>query len=135
MKMQNSEIEHNTISLKKQIAKLFDSPIRIVENLDWYRDLSILEFMNQVGRHTRVSVMFGRESVKQRLESTDGLSFNEFSYQTFQAFDFFKLFELYGCTTQARLFYCRLVVTISGVTLLLGLIWLERKLGSVSSVV
>jgi tyrosyl-tRNA synthetase len=78
-----------------------DSTLKIVNNLDWFKSMTLLEFMSTVGKVTRVSSMLGRDSVKTRLEnSSQGISFTEFSYQLFQAYDFYYLYRQYGCRLQ-----------------------------------
>jgi tyrosyl-tRNA synthetase len=73
----------------------------LVDNHDWTRDVTFLDFLREVGVHTSVNQMLARESVKRRLEEREqGLTYAEFSYQLLQAFDFDHLFTTYGCTLQ-----------------------------------
>jgi tyrosyl-tRNA synthetase len=73
----------------------------VVNNLDWTRDLSALDFLRDVGKHFSVNAMIQKESVKQRLEREGaGISFTEFSYMILQSFDFAELHKRYGCTLQ-----------------------------------
>jgi tyrosyl-tRNA synthetase len=73
----------------------------VVNNLDWTRDLSALDFLRNVGKHFSVNAMIQKESVKQRLEREgSGISFTEFSYMILQSFDFAELYKRYGCTLQ-----------------------------------
>jgi tyrosyl-tRNA synthetase len=73
----------------------------LVDNHDWTRDVTFLDFLREVGVHTSVNQMLARESVKRRLgEREQGLTYAEFSYQLLQAFDFDHLFSTYGCTLQ-----------------------------------
>ncbi|OAV90318.1 hypothetical protein PTTG_07346 [Puccinia triticina 1-1 BBBD Race 1] len=72
----------------------------IKNNLEWTKDLPLLEFLGSVGRVARVSTMLARDSVKQRLESGSGISFTEFTYQLLQAYDFAQLRSRYQCTIQ-----------------------------------
>lgn len=72
----------------------------IKNNLEWIKDLSLLEFLGSVGKIARVSTMLARDSVKQRLDSGSGISFTEFSYQLLQAYDFAQLRSRYQCTVQ-----------------------------------
>jgi tyrosyl-tRNA synthetase len=71
----------------------------VVDNLDWTKDLSIIDFLRDVGKHFPVNQMLARESVSARLES-GGLSFTEFSYQLLQSLDFVELYRRHGCTLQ-----------------------------------
>jgi tyrosyl-tRNA synthetase len=100
-----SEIESNILSIQKQLnsiaaqSHLDTSGLHIVNNADWITQLSCLDFFRQIGRHFRVSSMLGKDSVKQRL-SDDGLSFLEFSYMCFQAYDFAYLYENHAVNLQ-----------------------------------
>jgi tyrosyl-tRNA synthetase len=78
-----------------------DSPNGAVaaDNMDWTRDLTVLDFLRDVGKHFPVNQMLARESVAARLES-GGLSFTEFSYQLLQSLDFLELHRRFGCTLQ-----------------------------------
>ncbi|KAJ2699092.1 tyrosyl-tRNA synthetase [Coemansia sp. IMI 209128] len=75
-------------------------PVRILHNADWYKDMNILTFLGHIGRYARVGVMMARDSVKSRLQSTQGISFTEFSYQLLQAYDFWYLYHHHGCRVQ-----------------------------------
>ena len=81
------------------------SDFNIVNNYEWFKNMSVLDFLGDVGRNFRLGSMLSKESVKSRLISrlgvgSVGLSFAEFSYQTFQAFDFYYLNKTYGCNLQ-----------------------------------
>lgn len=69
-------------------------------NADWWRDIKMLEFLATYGRHIRVGQMLARDSVKNRMESEQGIGFNEFAYQILQAFDFWHLHAHEGCKLQ-----------------------------------
>eukprot|EP00002_Diphylleia_rotans_P040696 TRINITY_DN971_c0_g1_i13.p1 TRINITY_DN971_c0_g1~~TRINITY_DN971_c0_g1_i13.p1 ORF type:complete len:325 (-),score=47.66 TRINITY_DN971_c0_g1_i13:928-1902(-) len=79
-------------------GKLLD-PI-VVNNYDWFRDLSSIDFVRNIGRSFRVGNMLAKDAVKNRLTSENGISFTEFSYQLFQAYDFYHLFNKYNCQLQ-----------------------------------
>ncbi|GAA6021798.1 hypothetical protein JCM10207_002064 [Rhodosporidiobolus poonsookiae] len=81
-------------------AKTGEGSIKIVNNLDWLGDVSLIDFLSTAGKMARVSTMLSRESVKSRLDSSSGLSFTEFSYQLLQAYDFLRLHRDLGCTMQ-----------------------------------
>ncbi|KAI0645616.1 hypothetical protein C8Q79DRAFT_1070982 [Trametes meyenii] len=72
----------------------------VQNNLNWLKDLNLLEFLRTVGFHSRVSTMLARESVQARLSSQQGISFTEFTYQLLQAYDFLTLHRKFGCTIQ-----------------------------------
>ncbi|MDP9100916.1 MAG: tyrosine--tRNA ligase [Actinomycetota bacterium] len=73
---------------------------RVVDNLDWTKDLTVIDFLRDVGKHFPVGQMLGRESVSARL-ADGGLSFTEFSYQLLQSLDFLELYRRFGCRLQA----------------------------------
>lgn len=73
---------------------------RTQNNADWWRDVKMLNFLSIYGRHIRVGQMLARESVKNRMESEQGIGFNEFTYQILQAFDFWHLHSNEGCRLQ-----------------------------------
>lgn len=72
-----------------------------MNNYDWWKDVTLLDFLKNVGRFARIGTMMGKESVKRRLEASEsGLSFTEFSYQLLQGYDFVYLFEKMGVSVQ-----------------------------------
>jgi len=79
---------------------LIKIPIRIVNNADWYADLQLIDFVANMGRHFRMGSMLSRSSVQSRLESEDGMSFTEFTYQIFQAYDWLHLLRRHNCCFQ-----------------------------------
>jgi len=83
------------------ILDLSDLPQPIfINNKDIYENMSIMEFMKEIGRYVRVSGLLNRETIKRRLNCEEGISYQEFSYQLFQAYDFLWLNEKYGCNLQ-----------------------------------
>ena len=93
-----------TERLKSQISRFldFDGPnaARMVNNLDWTRSLSTIDFLRDVGKHYRLGTMLAKDTVARRLASDQGISFTEFSYQILQGMDFLELFRRYGCVLQ-----------------------------------
>jgi tyrosyl-tRNA synthetase len=77
----------------------FHDPL-ILNNADWYKDINVIDFFSNVGSCFRLSSMLGKESVQQRLASSEGMSFQEFSYQVFQAYDFLHLHRHHNCILQ-----------------------------------
>ncbi|MDC5698818.1 tyrosine--tRNA ligase [Intrasporangium calvum] len=77
-----------------------DNPAVLVDNLDWTAQLSALDFLRDVGKHFRVNQMVKKEAISARLESQEGISYTEFSYQLLQALDYRHLYRTYGCTLQ-----------------------------------
>ncbi len=76
-----------------------DNPARIVNNLDWTRELDTLTFLRDIGKHFSVARMMAKESVSARM-AEEGISFTEFSYQILQALDYLELYRRYGTTLQ-----------------------------------
>ena len=89
---------HEKYFWKDPIYKL--KPVKIVNNIDWYADVNAIEFIRRVGKHFRLGTMLGRTSVQSRLKSDTGMSFTEFTYQVFQAYDWLHLFKTYDCRFQ-----------------------------------
>lgn len=88
-------LRHNQECIKKQLSKFLDfdcgsNSAEIVNNYDWFKNFSFLEFLRDAGKHITVNYMMAKDSVKKRLET--GLSFTEFSYQLLQGYDFYHLF-------------------------------------------
>nr|WP_240760173.1 tyrosine--tRNA ligase [Phytoactinopolyspora endophytica] len=90
--------------IRRQIEPLLDfsgpHAAELVNNLDWTSGLSAIDFLRDVGKHFRVGRMLSKESVSARLNSEQGISFTEFSYQILQGMDFLELRRRYGCTLQ-----------------------------------
>lgn len=77
-----------------------DNPAVVVNNLDWTSGISALDFLRDVGKYFRVNAMMKKDAVAARLNSDEGISYTEFSYQILQALDYLHLFREYGCTLQ-----------------------------------
>jgi len=100
-------IDKNISSLKKQFSKFLDfdcgeNSAIILNNYEWTKDLNIIEFFRDFGKALTVNYMMSKESVKKRVssENSDGMSFTEFTYQLFQAYDFYYLNTNYNCSIQ-----------------------------------
>ena len=101
-------LRHNQEAIKKQLTKFLDfesdapNAAELVNNYDWMKDYSFLNFIRDIGKHITVNYMMAKDSVKKRLsgESSEGLSFTEFSYQLMQAYDFLYLYENKNCKLQ-----------------------------------
>lgn len=80
----------------------FEGPnaARLVNNFDWTHEISVIDFLRDVGKHFTVNQLVARESIKTRMEGEHGISYTEFSYGLLQAFDFWHLYREYGCTLQ-----------------------------------
>ncbi|WP_068257657.1 tyrosine--tRNA ligase [Janibacter corallicola] len=77
-----------------------EHPAILVDNLEWTGPLSALDFLRDVGKHFRVNQMIRKDAIAARLESQDGISYTEFSYQLLQALDYLELYRMHGCTLQ-----------------------------------
>ncbi len=90
--------------LRSQVAKFLsfegDNAARLVNNLDWTAPLSAIDFLRDVGKHYRVGTMLKKDAVSARLNSDEGISYTEFSYQILQGLDFRQLYLDYGCVLQ-----------------------------------
>ena len=96
-------LQHNLNGVKAQLSKFLDfdcgdTSAEIVNNYDWFKAFSFLDFIRDVGKHITVNYMMGKDSVKTRLET--GLSFTEFSYQLVQGYDFYYLNKNKNCKVQ-----------------------------------
>ena len=103
--LEDQIIEGNVKSITKFLKRILrteDSSIEpiILNNNDWYKNFSFIDFLRDVGKFFRVSTMLSKESVKMRLESEEGISFTEFSYQILQGYDFYHLFTDHGVELQ-----------------------------------
>ncbi|MCK5846858.1 MAG: tyrosine--tRNA ligase [Bacteroidales bacterium] len=102
------ELHHNQEALKAQLAKFLDfesgeaNAALLVNNYDWMKNFSFLDFIRDVGKHITVNYMMAKDSVKKRIgeESKTGMSFTEFSYQLVQGYDFLYLYDNYSCKLQ-----------------------------------
>jgi tyrosyl-tRNA synthetase len=103
--LSRDEIAHNVEQIKTQLASILDfevksNPARIVNNADWLSQLSLVEFLRDVGKHFTVNYMIAKDSVQSRLGREDGISYTEFSYMLLQAYDFLHLRQQYNCVLQ-----------------------------------
>ncbi|MDR1764219.1 MAG: tyrosine--tRNA ligase [Dysgonamonadaceae bacterium] len=106
--LDEATLRHNQEAIKRQLAKFLDfeseAPNRavLVNNYDWTKDYTFLHFIRDIGKHITVNYMMAKDSVKKRLsaESSEGMSFTEFSYQLLQGYDYLFLYENYGCRLQ-----------------------------------
>ena len=101
--LDETTLNHNVACQKKQLEKFLDfdcgaNSAEIVNNYDWFKGFSFLEFIRDVGKHITVNYMMAKDSVKSRLEN--GMSFTEFSYQLVQGFDFYYLWKNHNVQLQ-----------------------------------
>ncbi|MBS1504643.1 MAG: tyrosine--tRNA ligase, partial [Bacteroidetes bacterium] len=98
-------LQHNLQGIQKQLEKFLDfdcgaNSARMVNNYDWFKDYTFLNFIRDVGKHITVNYMMSKDSVKNRLNSDTGMSFTEFTYQLVQGYDFYYLWKHYNCALQ-----------------------------------
>ncbi|MDR0659078.1 MAG: tyrosine--tRNA ligase [Mediterranea sp.] len=106
--LDEATLRHNQESIRKQLAKFLDfdsdapNAARLVNNYDWMKDYSFLDFIRDIGKHLTVNYMMAKDSVKKRLsgEASTGLSFTEFSYQLLQGYDYLYLYRNEGVRLQ-----------------------------------
>ena len=106
--LDQKKLEKNSLALKKQLLKFLDfsekhlNSAEMINNFDWMKEFSLIDFSREVGKHITVNYMMSKESVKKRIsdESSEGMSFTEFTYQLIQGYDFLELFRNKKCTIQ-----------------------------------
>ncbi len=105
--LDEATLRHNQEAIKKQLAKLLDfdsdapNAARMVNNYDWMKDFTFLDFIRDIGKLITVNYMMAKDSVKKRFNGEgDGMSFTEFTYQLVQGYDFLHLYQEYGCRIQ-----------------------------------
>ncbi len=107
--LDENTLRHNQEAIKKQLSHFLDfesneaNAAVLVNNYDWMKEFSFLEFIRDVGKHITVNYMMAKDSVKNRISgesSSDGMSFTEFTYQLVQGYDFLHLYKANDCTIQ-----------------------------------
>ena len=106
--LDEATLRHNQEAIKKQLSKFLDfesdapNKAEMVNNYDWTKDVTFLDFAREIGKHITVNYMMAKDSVQKRLngEARDGLSFTEFTYQLLQGFDFLTLYKEKNCRLQ-----------------------------------
>jgi tyrosyl-tRNA synthetase len=103
--MDEDEIEANLAGIRTQLASILDfeirrNPARILNNADWLKSVTLMDFLRDVGKHFSVNYMTAKDSVKSRLQREEGISFTEFSYMLLQAYDYLELHDRFDCRLQ-----------------------------------
>ena len=99
-------LQHNLSCVRHQLEKFLNfnptipNSAEIVNNYDWFKEISFLDFIRDTGKHITINYMMAKDSVKKRLESENGMSFTEFSYQLVQGYDFYWLYKNRNCKLQ-----------------------------------
>lgn len=103
--LDEESIKKNLAGIQKNLEAILDfnhpttKPI-LLNNFDWFKDFSFIDFLRDVGKHFRLGPMLAKDSVKSRMNSEEGMSYTEFSYQLLQGYDFLYLFDHHGVTVQ-----------------------------------
>ena len=106
--LDEATLRHNQEAIKNQLSRFLDfesdapNKAELVNNYDWMKDVSFLDFAREIGKHITVNYMMAKDSVQKRLngEARDGLSFTDFTYQLLQGFDFLHLYQDKNCKLQ-----------------------------------
>lgn len=103
--LNSEDLQKNLNGIRNQLSKFLkfediENPAEIVNNYDWFKDFSFLDFIRDAGKHITVNYMMAKDSVKQRFTGDTGISFTEFSYQLIQGYDFYHLFKNKGVKVQ-----------------------------------
>ncbi|MEH0158649.1 tyrosine--tRNA ligase [Limibacter armeniacum] len=103
--LDEESIAKNIAGVRKQLEKFMDfdcgeNSAELLNNYDWMKDFSFIDFVRDAGKHITVNYMMSKDSVKRRLEAGTGLSFTEFTYQLLQGWDFYHLYTTKGCKVQ-----------------------------------
>ena len=106
--LDEATLRHNQDAIKGQLSRFLDftsdaaNAAELVNNYDWMKDFSFLDFIRDIGKHITVNYMMSKDSVKKRLtsEAAEGMSFTEFTYQLVQGYDFLHLYREKNCTLQ-----------------------------------
>jgi tyrosyl-tRNA synthetase len=98
-------LQHNLAGIQKQLEKFLDfngsaNSAQMVNNYDWFKDFTFLNFIREVGKHITVNYMMAKDSVKNRISGDTGMSFTEFTYQLVQGYDFYYLWKHNNCVLQ-----------------------------------
>ncbi len=107
--LDEATLNHNVEAIKQQLAQFIDfnaqeNAAELVNNYDWFKDISLIDFVRNIGKHISVNYMMAKDSVKKRLnpehDDSAGMSFTEFTYQLFQGYDFLHLYKNNDCQLQ-----------------------------------
>lgn len=104
--LDEDSLRRNVEGIRQQLEKYIDfnpanpHAARLVNNYDWFKNISFIHFLRDVGKHITVNYMMSKDSVRKRIEGETGISYTEFGYQLMQGYDFFWLYENMGCKLQ-----------------------------------
>jgi tyrosyl-tRNA synthetase len=100
------DLQRNVAGIRRQLEKYLDftpgkpNAAELVNNYDWFREISFISFLRDVGKYITVNYMMSKDSVRKRIEGETGISYTEFAYQLMQGYDFYWLYEKKGCKLQ-----------------------------------
>ncbi len=100
------DLQKNVEGISRQLEKYLDfnpgtpNAAALVNNYDWFRNISFIHFLRDVGKHITVNYMMSKDSVRKRIEGETGISYTEFAYQLMQGYDYYWLYENMGCKLQ-----------------------------------
>ncbi|MEN6480639.1 MAG: tyrosine--tRNA ligase [Anaerolineaceae bacterium] len=100
-----AQVDENVAGIKKQLAQFLDfevksNPAKVLNNADWLDNLTLIEFLRDIGKNFTVNYMMAKDSVKNRIDREEGISYTEFSYMLLQSYDFLHLFQTENCVMQ-----------------------------------
>jgi tyrosyl-tRNA synthetase len=103
--LSREQVEANVESIKLQLAHFLDfevksNPARVINNADWLMSLPLVNFLRDIGKHFTINYMIAKDSVRNRIDREEGISFTEFSYMLLQSYDFLHLHDNEGCKLQ-----------------------------------
>lgn len=104
--LDEGSLQRNVTGIRNQLSKYLDfsesNPARamLVNNYDWFREISFIHFLRDVGKHITVNYMMSKDSVRKRIEGETGISYTEFAYQLMQGYDYYWLYSNMGCKLQ-----------------------------------
>jgi tyrosyl-tRNA synthetase len=104
--LSETQLEANILGVKKQLEQFLDfSPSTpnqaiLLNNYDWFKNISFIGFLRDVGKHITINYMMSKDSVRKRIEGETGISYTEFAYQLMQGYDFMWLYDHHGCKLQ-----------------------------------
>jgi len=99
--LSEDEVTKRVTKLQSQAKQLIGvDELQIVNNYDWFKDITLLDFLRDIGKHFTVNELMKKDAIARRLTSEVGLSYTEFAYPLIQGYDYLELYRTYGCTVQ-----------------------------------
>lgn len=104
--LDEESLQRNVKGIRNQLSKYLDftpthsNPAQLVNNYDWFKEISFIGFLRDIGKHITVNYMMSKDSVRKRIEGDTGISYTEFAYQLMQGYDYYWLYQNKGCKLQ-----------------------------------